>query len=95
MAIQTQAYKLRCVVNSPQNKTKTDSEDQAELYHSPTIEITNAAADTIQTTAVAILVFSQQSDIILFIFSRSKQAWTIACAVIKLHFQPKVYSSLI
>ena len=72
MAIQTQAYKLRCVVNSPQNKTKTDSEDQAELYHSPTIEITSAAADAIQTTAVAILVF-EQSDIILYIFSLSDQ----------------------
>ena len=72
VSMQTQAYKLQCVVNSPQNKTKIDNEDQADLYNSPTIEITNAAADAMQTTAVAILVF-EQSDIILYIFQRSKR----------------------
>ena len=50
---------------------------KADLYNSPTIEITNAAADAMQTTAVAILVF-EQSDIILYIFQRSKRTWTIA-----------------
>ena len=60
--------------NSPQNKTEIDSEDQADLYNSPTIEITNAAADAMQTTAVAILVF-EQSDIILYIFWLSDKGW--------------------
>ena len=92
--MQTQAYKLQCVVNSSQNNTKIYSEDQADRYNSPTIEITNAAADATQTTAVAILVF-EQSDIILFIFPQSKWAWTIACAVINLYFKPKVYASFI
>ena len=72
--MQAEAYILQCVVNSSQNKTKIDSEDQADLYNSPTIEITNAAADAIQTTAVAILVF-EQSDIILYIFWLSDKGW--------------------
>ena len=58
----------------PKTKQRSIGKIKADLYNSPTIEITNAAADAIQTTAVAILVF-EQSDIILYIFWLSDKGW--------------------
>ena len=61
-----------CKQAVPKTKQRSIVKIKADLYNSPTIEMTSATADAIQTTAVAILVF-EQSDIVLYIFSLSDQ----------------------